>query len=154
MKRKISSRGFTLIELVMVIVILGILAATAVPKFSDLSQKAKRSAIVGVVGGVKAGIGIFQAGALVNDKTNGDLYNTVATTALGYPTTLDAASGDATVGNPYFVNVLGQGGVTENWTKASLAYSAIADSTYTYTYVPVVDAFTGGTFNLTGISPP
>ena len=40
---RIGSRGFTLIELVIVIIVLGILAAVAVPKFVDMTQKAKES---------------------------------------------------------------------------------------------------------------
>ncbi|MCP4320260.1 MAG: prepilin-type N-terminal cleavage/methylation domain-containing protein, partial [Alteromonadales bacterium] len=47
-----NNRGFTLIELVVVIVILGILAVTAAPKFIDLTSNAKASVINAVKGSI------------------------------------------------------------------------------------------------------
>ena len=54
-------KGFTLIEIVMVIILLGILAAVAIPRFIDMSGEAKKSAIKGVLGGVRGGISIAHA---------------------------------------------------------------------------------------------
>lgn len=50
-----QQRGFTLIELVMVIVILGILAAVAIPRFVDLRGDAATAATQGVAGALSSG---------------------------------------------------------------------------------------------------
>lgn len=50
-----TQRGFTLIELIVVIVVLGILAAIAVPKFVDLSIDSHNAAAKGVASGISSG---------------------------------------------------------------------------------------------------
>ncbi|MEQ1669032.1 MAG: type II secretion system protein [Sulfuriferula sp.] len=66
---KQTQTGFTLIELVVVIVILGILAATALPKFIDLTGDAETAAIQGVAGGLSSASAINYGGCAVTNNT-------------------------------------------------------------------------------------
>ncbi len=83
--------GFTLIELVVVIVILGILAVTAAPKFLNLQDDAKVSAVKGLAGAMKGAAGItYGKAAVAGQEALETGYITVdgVSTAVkyGYPT--------------------------------------------------------------------
>lgn len=129
-----NQKGFTLIELILVIVILGILAVAALPTFTDISGQAATASMNGVVGAVRSGVGIYYSNRLATGNPG------------SYPLTLDdAAAGACDDADPCFETIISNGIGDGQWSKAGLVYTYTNrgdGSTTDYTYNPV-----NGTFN-------
>jgi len=123
-----SDKGFTLIELVIVMVVLAIMAGLAIPKFLDLRADAKKSAVNGALGGVRSAVANFHAKSIATNPDDTTPYPTccLATDELLNGSTVNGKFPE----NPYSTDA----------TKSDVSASTAAKGTVGCAATPVAGA--------------
>ena len=149
--------GFTLIELVVVIVILGILAVTAAPKFLNLQSDARASSLQGLKGAMGGAAGIVYGKAAIdgNEATGnpGALPATASaagvTISFGYPVAASGGINVAVVGLNDDWSVISGGKTTDN--SVTYGFKSGSKDSCSVTYTEAADKDTPPVITAAGV---
>lgn len=121
--------GFTLLEVLAVVLVLGIMGGVAALKYIDYSGRARQSSEAAVVAAVRSGLSLYK-------------MNSATTGAPLWPAALDAAVIGSTAGSPepFFGHVLQQA-VTGEWRKGADEFTYLSPTGNTYIYDPASGLF-------------